>query len=194
MYSDAQTLTNPNQPSIITVTIRNHGGLPSGDVVLNKVFPNTGTADTLIPDMTFEFQAPEENSLKGKDEEDFQICFSVKPNKDDNPESKVTIDRFFFELRSMSEEDSVPVRNVDIAKEENLNNIKGRIAKLTKYVHSINEMVHHYSVEELRIHDVVDSTNSRIVYFSVGQTFVIFLLGFWQIAHLQNFFRRKKLV
>ena len=49
-------------------------------------------------------------------------------------------------------------------------------------------------VREERFRQVSDSTNARVLWWSLGQSIVLILMGVWQMRHLKSFFEAKKLV
>lgn len=49
-------------------------------------------------------------------------------------------------------------------------------------------------VREERFRQVSDSTNARVLWWSLGQSIVLILMGIWQMRHLKSFFEAKKLV
>ena len=46
--------------------------------------------------------------------------------------------------------------------------------------------------EEMR--NTNESTNGRVLWWSVTTTFMVILAGFWQLRSLRRFFERKKLI
>ncbi len=47
---------------------------------------------------------------------------------------------------------------------------------------------------EDRFRQTSEATNSRVLWWSLGQTVVLLVMGAWQIRHLKKFFEAKKLV
>ncbi len=47
---------------------------------------------------------------------------------------------------------------------------------------------------EERFRATSDSTNQRVLWWSLAQLFVLVIAGFWQMRHLKGFFEAKKLV
>ena len=50
----------------------------------------------------------------------------------------------------------------------------------------------HYREERFR--QTSESTNSRVLWWSLGQTCILLVMGAWQMRHLKSFFEAKKLV
>ena len=51
-----------------------------------------------------------------------------------------------------------------------------------------------FQVREERFRQVSDSTNARVLWWSLGQTVILIFMGIWQMRHLKSFFEAKKLV
>jgi hypothetical protein len=51
-----------------------------------------------------------------------------------------------------------------------------------------------FQQREERFRQVSDSTNARVLWWSLGQTIILILMGIWQMRHLKSFFEAKKLV
>lgn len=51
-----------------------------------------------------------------------------------------------------------------------------------------------FQAREERFRQVSDSTNARVLWWSLGQAIILILMGIWQMRHLKSFFEAKKLV
>ena len=49
-------------------------------------------------------------------------------------------------------------------------------------------------VREERFRTTSESTNVRVLWWSLGQTVVLLVIGVWQMRHLKSFFEAKKIV
>ena len=49
-------------------------------------------------------------------------------------------------------------------------------------------------MREARFRYTSESTNQRVLWWSVAQTLILVLTGMWQLRHLKGFFEAKKLV
>jgi hypothetical protein len=49
-----------------------------------------------------------------------------------------------------------------------------------------------YREERFRL--TSESTNQRVLWWSIAQTVILILTGIWQMRHLKSFFEAKKLV
>ena len=47
---------------------------------------------------------------------------------------------------------------------------------------------------EATFREISESTNVRVLWWSIGQAFVLVMTGFMQLRHLKGFFEQKKLV
>lgn len=47
---------------------------------------------------------------------------------------------------------------------------------------------------EAEFRDTSESTNSRVVWWSIAQTSILVAAGLWQITHLKNFFKVRNFV
>ncbi len=51
-----------------------------------------------------------------------------------------------------------------------------------------------FQYREERFRQTSESTNSRVLWWSLGQTGILLVMGAWQMRHLKSFFEAKKLV
>ena len=51
-----------------------------------------------------------------------------------------------------------------------------------------------FQYREERFRQTSESTNQRVLWWSLGQTCILVLMGAWQMRHLKSFFEAKKLV
>ena len=51
-----------------------------------------------------------------------------------------------------------------------------------------------FQYREERFRHTSESTNQRVLWWSLVQTLVLVGMGFWQMRHLRQFFESKKLV
>lgn len=59
-------------------------------------------------------------------------------------------------------------------------------------LNSIIDAQTHYRLNEARGRKRAEDLNTRVLYWSVGETFLIFLIGIGQVMILRNFFTDKK--
>ena len=53
---------------------------------------------------------------------------------------------------------------------------------------------YHRQYREERFRSTSESTNGRVLWWSLAQTCVLLAMGYWQMRHLKSFFEAKKLV
>eukprot|EP01114_Cavostelium_apophysatum_P020217 TRINITY_DN671_c0_g1_i1.p1 TRINITY_DN671_c0_g1~~TRINITY_DN671_c0_g1_i1.p1 ORF type:complete len:257 (+),score=53.79 TRINITY_DN671_c0_g1_i1:46-816(+) len=82
----------------------------------------------------------------------------------------------------------------DIAKQEHLSALEVEVRKLNDRIKDIRAEQNYQRNRESSFRDTSESTNSRVVWWSVIQTAILLAAGFWQISHLKHFFKTKKLV
>jgi len=82
----------------------------------------------------------------------------------------------------------------EIAKLEHLNALEVSVRRLHDRVRSIMSEQNYQRKREARFRDTSEAANSRVMWWSVIQICILLATGFWQIRHLKNFFRKKKLV
>jgi len=81
----------------------------------------------------------------------------------------------------------------ELAQHEHLSAIEVEIRKLNDKVRSIGSEQAYQRGREEAFRNTSESTNSRVMWWSIGQTIVLLLSGFWQINRLKTFFKQKKL-
>jgi len=81
-----------------------------------------------------------------------------------------------------------------IAAKEKLNELQLRIRQLLDQIEQITKEQAYQRVREERFRQVSDSTNARVLWWSLGQTVILIFMGIWQMRHLKSFFEAKKLV
>lgn len=81
-----------------------------------------------------------------------------------------------------------------IAAKEKLSELQLRIRQLLDQVEQITKEQAYQRIREERFRHVSDSTNSRVLWWSLGQSIILILMGVWQMRHLKSFFEAKKLV
>lgn len=82
----------------------------------------------------------------------------------------------------------------EIAAKDKLTELQLRIRQLLDQVEQINKEQAYQRYREERFRQTSISTNQRVLWWSMGQTFILLATGFWQMRHLKGFFEAKKLV
>jgi len=81
-----------------------------------------------------------------------------------------------------------------IASKDKLNELQLRIRQLLDQVEQITKEQNYQRYREERFRGTSESTNQRVLWWSIGQTVVLLVVGLWQTRHLKRFFEAKKLV
>lgn len=82
----------------------------------------------------------------------------------------------------------------NVAQKEKLTELQLRIRQLLDQVEQITKEQNYQRYREERFRQTSESTNVRVVWWSVAQTLALLMMGFWQMKHLKSFFEAKKLV
>jgi len=81
-----------------------------------------------------------------------------------------------------------------IAAKDKLNELQLRIRQLLDQVEQITKEQNYQRYREERFRQTSESTSQRVLWWSIAQTVILLLTGFWQMRHLKGFFEAKKLV
>eukprot|EP00007_Cunea_sp_BSH-02190019_P007702 CAMPEP_0174238852 /NCGR_PEP_ID=MMETSP0417-20130205/12788_1 /TAXON_ID=242541 /ORGANISM="Mayorella sp, Strain BSH-02190019" /LENGTH=228 /DNA_ID=CAMNT_0015317739 /DNA_START=83 /DNA_END=769 /DNA_ORIENTATION=- len=82
----------------------------------------------------------------------------------------------------------------EIAQSEHLSNLEVSVRRLNDRVRSIRREQTYQREREEEHRDTSESSNSRVVWWSLTQTAVLIISSLYQIYYLKKFFKRKKLV
>ncbi|CAG7829422.1 unnamed protein product [Allacma fusca] len=82
----------------------------------------------------------------------------------------------------------------NVARKEKLTELQLRIRQLLDQVDQITKEQNYQRYREERFRQTSESTNQRVVWWSVAQLSVLLAMGYWQMRHLKSFFVSKKLV
>jgi len=82
----------------------------------------------------------------------------------------------------------------EVVQKEKLSELQLRIRQLLDQVEQITKEQNYQRYREDRFRQTSESTNSRVLWWSVTQTAVLIAMGAWQMRHLKRFFEAKKLV
>ncbi|XP_045449702.1 transmembrane emp24 domain-containing protein eca [Melitaea cinxia] len=82
----------------------------------------------------------------------------------------------------------------NIAQNDKLSELQLRIRQLLDQVHQITKEQSYQRHREERFRQTSESTNQRVLWWSLLQTAVLVGIGYWQMRHLKSFFEAKKLV
>ncbi|VEN48534.1 unnamed protein product [Callosobruchus maculatus] len=82
----------------------------------------------------------------------------------------------------------------EVVQKEKLTELQLRVRQLLDQVEQISKEQNYQRYREERFRQTSESTNSRVLWWSIAQTAVLLLMGAWQMRHLKTFFEAKKLV
>ena len=82
----------------------------------------------------------------------------------------------------------------NVAQKEKLTELQLRVRQLLDQVEQITKEQNYQRYREERFRQTSESTNQRVLWWSIVQTGILLLMGFWQMRHLRSFFQAKKLV
>ncbi|KAF5280621.1 hypothetical protein FQA39_LY05269 [Lamprigera yunnana] len=82
----------------------------------------------------------------------------------------------------------------DVVQKEKLTELQLRIRQLLDQVEQITKEQNYQRYREERFRQTSESTNSRVLWWSLTQTAILLVMGAWQMKHLKSFFEAKKLV
>ncbi|CAF0722140.1 unnamed protein product [Rotaria sordida] len=81
-----------------------------------------------------------------------------------------------------------------ISAKEKLTELQLRVRQLLDQVEQISKEQNYQRYREERFRATSESTNQRVLWWSIAQLLVLVIAGFWQMRHLKGFFEAKKLV
>ena len=81
-----------------------------------------------------------------------------------------------------------------VSQKEKLSELQLRVRQLIDQVEQITKEQSYQRFREERFRATSESTNSRVLWWSLAQTLLLIGMGFWQMKHLKGFFEAKKLV
>ncbi|KAK5650514.1 hypothetical protein RI129_001543 [Pyrocoelia pectoralis] len=82
----------------------------------------------------------------------------------------------------------------DVVQKEKLSELQLRIRQLLDQVDQISKEQNYQRYREERFRQTSESTNGRVLWWSIIQTGILLTMGAWQMKHLKSFFEAKKLV
>nr|KAF6470440.1 transmembrane p24 trafficking protein 4 [Molossus molossus] len=82
----------------------------------------------------------------------------------------------------------------EIAAKDKLTELQLRARQLLDQVEQIQKEQDYQRYREERFRLTSESTNQRVLWWSITQTVILILTGIWQMRHLKSFFEAKKLV
>ena len=81
-----------------------------------------------------------------------------------------------------------------VAKKEKLSELQLRVRQILDQVERISKEQNYQRFREEKFRGVSEATMERVLWWALGQTATLVLMGAWQMKHLKGFFQAKKLV
>ena len=135
-----------------------------------------------------QFRFSVSSSEDSEQEEVMEICI-VRNSADSSVNLKLKIE---FEFHAL--EKGIESVQSKVAREDHVKSVSGSVVRLTETMKSIRQRLTSYRELEQKIRYISESNNSRVGWLSVGQAILLACAGLWQVVHLKQFFRAKKLV
>jgi len=82
----------------------------------------------------------------------------------------------------------------EIAQAEDLNDIEIEIRRLNDEAFELMKEQSYLKAREIEARNTSENVNSKVMWWSLAETILLVCSGVWQIRHLKNFFKQKKLV
>jgi hypothetical protein len=82
----------------------------------------------------------------------------------------------------------------NVAQKEKLTELQLRVRQLLDQVEQITKEQNYQRYREERFRQTSESTNQRVLWWSLTQLCILLVMGAWQMRHLKSFFEAKKLV
>jgi hypothetical protein len=80
------------------------------------------------------------------------------------------------------------------AKKEHLNPLENSILKLSEHLHAVRDAQEYAKVRERTCRNTTESTNERVMWWSILETISLFAVGAFQIYQLRRFLEKKQTV
>uniref|UniRef100_G1SWP8 GOLD domain-containing protein n=1 Tax=Oryctolagus cuniculus TaxID=9986 RepID=G1SWP8_RABIT len=84
--------------------------------------------------------------------------------------------------------------DVEFATKDKLSQLHLHVRQLVEQVAQIQKEQEYQRWREERFRQTSESTNQRVLWWSILQTLILVAVGVWQMQHLRSFFEAKKLV
>uniref|UniRef100_A0A3B3CPB5 Transmembrane p24 trafficking protein 10 n=1 Tax=Oryzias melastigma TaxID=30732 RepID=A0A3B3CPB5_ORYME len=157
--------------------------------------PNTKT-HLKITDSSTHTLYSKEDATKGKfaftteDYDMFEVCFESKKQN-----GTVKLNFLPDQLVNLDMKHGVEAKNYEeIAKVEKLKPLEVELRRLEDLSESIVNDFAYMKKREEEMRDTNESTNTRVLYFSIFSMCCLIGLATWQVFYLRRFFKAKKLI
>ncbi|KAM7230009.1 hypothetical protein CapIbe_018726 [Capra ibex] len=111
-----------------------------------------------------------------------------------DPEDKVILARHMLRVHLDIQVGEHANDYAEIAAKDTLSELQLRVRQLVEQVEQIQKEQNYQRWREERFRQTSESTNQRVLWWSILQTLILVAIGVWQMRHLKSFFEAKKLV
>lgn len=80
----------------------------------------------------------------------------------------------------------------DVAKEEHLSPVENSVVTFSSNVHLVKDFLQYYKTRERASRNTNESTNSRVLWWSILETVILVGISIWKIYSLRSFFDKKR--
>uniref|UniRef100_A0AAR2K0P7 GOLD domain-containing protein n=1 Tax=Pygocentrus nattereri TaxID=42514 RepID=A0AAR2K0P7_PYGNA len=168
--------------------------LVTGEYEIMPCVAGTGSRSKIkITDSSGHILYSKEDATKGKfaftteDYDMFEVCFESK--------SQMGTGRVPDQLINLDMKHGVEAKNYEeIAKVEKLKPLEVELRRLEDLSESIVNDFAYMKKREEEMRDTNESTNTRVLYFSIFSMCCLIGLATWQVFYLRRFFKAKKLI
>ncbi|KAJ5071122.1 transmembrane emp24 domain-containing protein [Anaeramoeba ignava] len=81
-----------------------------------------------------------------------------------------------------------------LSKEDNFNPIEAEFRRMSDLISDISSTMSYMKEREETMRDTNESTNSRVLWFSLLSIFILISVSLWQIVYLNQYLRKKKII
>ncbi|XP_077366750.1 transmembrane emp24 domain-containing protein 10 [Festucalex cinctus] len=167
--------------------------LVTGEYVITESANSNTKTNLKITDSAGHLLYSKDDATKGKfaftteDYEMFEVCFESK--------SPMGTGRVQDQLVKLDMKHGVEAKNYEeIAKVEKLKPLEVELRRLEDLSESIVNDFAYMKKREEEMRDTNESTNTRVLYFSIFSMCCLIGLATWQVFYLRRFFKAKKLI
>jgi len=118
---------------------------------------------------------------------EYKICFQTNTSRWFGSKQKV---KFYLDIETGEQATDYE----EVAQQEHLSALEVSVRRLNDRIRDIRAEQNYQRSREAMFRNTSESTNSRVMWWSVIQTAILVGTGLWQITHLKKFFKAKKLV
>jgi len=118
---------------------------------------------------------------------EYQICWQTNTSRWFGSATKLK-----FEIEIDTGSDAIDYE--EVAQAEHLTDLQIEVRRRNDQAFEIMKEQSYLKAREMIARDESESINSKVMWWSIAETVVLVVSGFWQIRYLKNFFRQKKLV